>query len=119
MTNKRPASMKLVIELPGEPQAKERPRLGRHGNVYTPKNTARYEKALAWQAKVDMLRVGWPSKMIGPIRITATASFRISKKNMHLLGKTWPARLDVDNFGKAVLDALNGVVYDDDCQVVE
>jgi hypothetical protein len=45
-------AQKLIIELAGEPRSKERPRLGRHGQVYTPSATVGYERSLGWAAKI-------------------------------------------------------------------
>jgi crossover junction endodeoxyribonuclease RusA len=42
-------SGRLTIE--GEPVAKARPRLGKYGNIYTPKESRVYEELVAWYAK--------------------------------------------------------------------
>lgn len=62
----------------------------------------------------------------GPIRVTITAVYQIpgsaskADKIAMILGKVRPTRKpDADNIGKAVLDALNGVAYQDDKAVVD
>ena len=94
---------KLVIELLGEPRGKERPRLGKHGNVYTPAATASYERSLGWAAKIAMKG---RKPLEGPLRVTVTA----------FMGRH---RADIDNVAKCALDSLNGIAYRDDSQVVE
>ncbi len=111
--------MKLVIELPGNPVPKGRPRFGR-GHAYTPSATALYERSLAWAAKAAMKG---QHKFKGPLRINVTAYVAIpekynrTKRLAALSGMLWP-RGDVDNFAKICLDACNGIVFEDDAQVV-
>lgn len=50
---------RLRFTVPGIPKPKERPRLGRHGNVYTPDSTSGFERALATYALQAMARTGW------------------------------------------------------------
>jgi crossover junction endodeoxyribonuclease RusA len=95
---------KLVIELPGEPRSKERPRLGKYGNVYTPVATAGYERSLGWAAKIAMQG---RKPLEGPLRVTVTA---------FVGGRR---RVDIDNVAKCALDSLNGIAYLDDAQVVD
>jgi Holliday junction resolvase RusA-like endonuclease len=112
---------KIVIELPGKPQGKERPRLGRHGKVYTPVATKSYEGDLGWAAKIAM---NGRKPLWGPLRVTVTAFIAIPESYKHedrrraLAGELWP-RTDTDNYAKAALDALNGIAYLDDSQVVD
>jgi Holliday junction resolvase RusA-like endonuclease len=112
---------KLVIELPGEPHGKERPRLGKHGHVYTPNTTASYERNLGWVAKIAMKG---RKPLQGPLRVTVTAfvgipsSYNREDRIRALAGELWP-RSDTDNYAKAALDALNTIAYLDDSQVVD
>ena len=94
--------------IPGEPVSKERPRVTKRKGksiTYTPKGTRVAELAIAWETV---------SQNPG-ITMEADLDFRVdvlfvSKSNR---------RRDIDNMIKLVLDALNGVVYKDDSQVVE
>ena len=114
--------MEFIVE--GEPQGKARPRFSRRsGTVYTPSKTARYEK----QIKAAFLAAG--GKMIPSdcyVSVTVNAYFSIPKSYtkgkrlacQHNMNR--PAKKpDADNILKAVLDALNGVAYEDDKQVIE
>lgn len=95
-------SVRFVVQ--GPPRPKERPRLGRGGRVYTPERTKQYERAVAQQGA---LWCGPAWSRHGTYRVTLFFVF-----------KSEP-RCDVDNCAKAVLDALNGIAWDDDKQVVE
>ena len=65
----------IVIELPGEPRGKGRPRsrIARGGAgqqfvaVYTDAKTRAYEKALAWAGKAAM---GGRKPLLGPLAVT-------------------------------------------------
>ena len=116
--------MKIVIELPGTPHGKERPRFGR-GGVYTSAKTAAYERALGLQAMVDMRKVGFSHRLTGPINMAVTAfmpipeSWNRSNRMNALSGAIRPqGRPDWDNLGKIASDSLNGIAYVDDSQIV-
>jgi|SRR6516225_2111028 crossover junction endodeoxyribonuclease RusA len=91
---------RLVIELPGEPQGKGRPRFAR-GRVYTPKETREYQKDLGWVARAVM---GGRKPLTGNVKVRITAV--TSPTN----------RFDNDNFTKIALDALQGIIFVNDRQ---
>jgi Holliday junction resolvase RusA-like endonuclease len=110
----------ITIRLPGVPRGKQRPRLGRHG-VYTPEQTVKYETSLAWVAKQAM---AGRDPLEGPLRVLIVSSFPIPKS--YSKGKALDAKTgaihptkkpDIDNIVKLV-DALNGIVWQDDAQIV-
>ena len=86
-----------------------------HGNP-VPKQSFRYSKKGSYQSKRVMdwqESVGWAGKMQapdrplrGPFNVVLTF-YRRTKR-----------RVDLDNLSKAVLDALNGIYWVDDTQVV-
>ena len=96
----------LTFEVSGTPVGKQRPRVvrGRNGGVhtYTPKNTVAYERLIAVEAIAAGARRG---KLPPPYALEVLI--------------WWPdrRRRDADNVLKAVGDALNGVVWEDDSQV--
>ena len=111
--------VKFII--PGEPKAKQRPRIGKWG-AYTPEMTVQYEN---WVKECYLSQLKNKS-LEGEIRANITAYFGIAKS----ISKTKRAdmvrgkirctkRPDVDNIAKIVLDSLNGIAYDDDSQIVE
>lgn len=112
----------MTFEVLGKPQGKARARVTKWG-AYTPDKTILYENLikLSFQQKypkVDLLE--------GYLRMSITAVFEppksTSKKNKDLMYNQMirPAKKpDIDNVAKCVLDALNGIAYKDDIQVVE
>lgn len=114
---------KYEIIVYGKPQGKGRPRFARRGkyvHTYTPKETLDYEEKFskAWKEK------GYP-KLEGPVQVEVYASMYIpkntSKKQRELMlkGEIKPTKKpDIDNISKVVLDAINGVAWTDDNQVV-
>lgn len=88
--------------IPVRPQPKQRPRVGKYGNVYTPNETQEYEalvKTYAQRAGIEMT--------LKPVGIEVIFYFK---------DKRTP---DLDNCAKAILDGLQGVAYKNDKQVIE
>lgn len=111
--------MIVTFEVPGTPVAKGRPRFTSTGRSYTPEKTVAYENLV----KLSYAQAGLP-KLNGAIHATIVACFPIpkstSKKQADLMrnGQVWHTkRPDGDNIAKAILDALNGIAFDDDSQV--
>lgn len=111
-----------MFELAIVPEGKARARVTRFG-TYTPAKTRAYERAVAWQAKVAMQG---KTLLQGGLTVTVTAVLPIppswSKRRQEearrgLLRPT--GKPDWDNLGKAVSDALNGIVWKDDAQIVD
>jgi Holliday junction resolvase RusA-like endonuclease len=105
----------IDIVFHGTPIGKSRPRFGRTktGGVvtYTPQKTRDYERALKSFAQVAMIG---KTVLEGPVKVTITAYFsHKTKTGWHV------SRPDLDNIIKAVLDALNEIVFDDDAAVCE
>lgn len=89
-----------------EPTPKGRPRLGRYG-TYTPAKTKAAEEAIQW---------AWHGKpMEGPLKVSLRFYFKRPKK---CLASFKPTRPDIDNLVKLVCDALNGLAWKDDGQIV-
>lgn len=82
---------------PGVPRAKGRPRFG-NGKTYTPDSTRYEEDVIGWE---------WASKHGGDLLAGDVAI------GMVAVG----GGADIDNILKLVLDALNGVAWEDDRQV--
>lgn len=114
----------LFFSVPGVPQGKGRPRFVRKtGMAFTPARTRSYEAEIKHFA---LERWGDASPMVGALRVRVVAylpvpqSWSKRKRADALAGTVLPtARPDVDNYAKAVCDALNELVYRDDSQVVE
>lgn len=112
----------VLFFVPGQPVPKKRPRVMKSGVTFTPKESLYYENRVlgAYKQKYPMRE---PTK--DPLRLCVTFSFPIpqSAKRKKLPDKIQPGdqfvhRPDLDNLVKSVLDALNGVAFADDAQVV-
>lgn len=108
----------------GEPVAKGRPRFcmrGKFPGTYTPKKTVNAENDLKAQA----LKFRPKSLIMGPIEIdigvyrSMPKSLSKNKRQLALDKLLRPiSRPDWDNYAKLVCDALNGLFWKDDSQVV-
>ncbi len=112
--------------VPGEPQGKARartyynPKAG-HSVSHTPDNTVLYENLIKMHYQNDS------GVVFGdvPLTVVIRAYFRPAKSTPKgklsdmLHGRIFPTKKpDSDNIAKVVLDALNGLAYLDDKQVV-
>ena len=123
MINERLTNVHLTI--PGEPRGKERPRYSNKSKtMYTPTETKNYEKliAITYKAAYGNLRFSKGE----PLEICIWAYFSIPasdststrlKKLREIIRPT--KKPDWDNIGKIVADALNGIAYHDDAQIVD
>lgn len=110
----------MKFEVPGVPVAKGRPRF-ENGHVRTPTKTVEYEDFV----KLCFYKAGGQITE-HPVRMMIDAYYPVpkgtpSKKAAAMMDGRIKrtARPDVDNIGKIVLDALNGLAYVDDKQVIE
>jgi crossover junction endodeoxyribonuclease RusA len=91
---------RVLITIPGRPVPLQRSRT-RGGRHYLPTRSRAYRELL----QTEWIAAGRPSLGAAPF----TASTRFYGAN---------PRADLDNLVKAVLDALNGLAYADDSQLV-
>ena len=101
----------------GEPKGKGRPRFG-NGRTYTPKTTVEYQNDVLG-AYLDKYQ---PKHIKNEIWVQIRAYMGIpqnasKKRRAEMLGKGVIKKPDVDNIAKIILDALNGVCWEDDKQV--
>ncbi len=90
----------VAFTIEGEPRSKQRPRVAR-GRAYTPKETVEAEAIVAeayWAASEHLFEE----------RVVVSIDFFNGNRR----------RRDIDNMVKLILDALNGVAFVDDVQVV-
>ena len=114
---------KFNITIPITPVPKARPRFTRYGHTYTPKKTADYEKAVAeyWRQATKGFQYDREQALIVNLVFGMPIPKSTSKSKTELManGTIRPTKKpDVDNLAKAVMDALNGVAWVDDSQVV-
>lgn len=115
----------ICFTVPGALKGKGRPRFARSGNriiTYTPPDTVAYENLIAAKAK-EAMRGQRP--MEGGVYLTVAVDYPVpkswseKKKIQALIGGIVPTvKPDVDNILKVVSDALNGVAWKDDAQVI-
>ncbi len=113
----------MYFTVEGKIKGKGRPRFNRQtGSVYTPAETKEYESIIA---STYVILNGKRIPKGTPVDIYIFACFAIPKswpkdrRERCLLDQEKPLKKpDIDNIAKIVLDALNGVAYDDDTQVV-
>jgi Holliday junction resolvase RusA-like endonuclease len=119
--------MTLVVTftVDGDPVPKGRPRFARRGQfvqTYTDAKTIDYETQVAMRARHA---IGSTKPLEGALsvflylRYTVPASYSKKRKEACLRGVEYPKRIDIDNVYKSVTDAMNGIVYLDDSQIVE
>lgn len=105
----------MIFTIPGEPVPKGRPRFTKSGDVYTPKRTKDYEDYIQYLYKGKELQGEIEAEIKVYLQIPKSASKTRKEK---LLTERPTKRPDLDNLAKTILDALNGLAYKDDSQVV-
>lgn len=112
----------IRVDYSGNPVAKQRARPGKNGH-YTPPETRRFEQALAHRARAVMAQdppLAGALRFQLQIRLPTPQAWPLWKRQAAFLGEVVPTyRPDISNVLKACEDALNGIVYGDDCQLVE
>lgn len=115
--------MIISLTIPGPPVGKQRARVTRQGHAYTPAKTVNYETLIR-----ELFAVQYPNHVpwTGPLLMHVTAFFAIPKSTpKKRLGEMeaetvwYPHRIDGDNLWKIIADALNGLAYVDDGQLVD
>lgn len=112
----------IRFTVPGKPEGKGRPRFRRAGNfvkTYTPDQTVNYEKRVreSWeQGHFERLQGEIEARMVCyfPIPKSTPKKRRAAMEAGEIGCSTKP---DADNLAKCVLDALNGLAYDDDSHI--
>lgn len=118
-------SLIVTFTVDGDPVPKGRPRFARRGQfvqTYTDAKTIDYETHVAMKAR---LAIGSTEPLKGALtvflylRYAVPPSYSKKRKEACLAGLEFPKRIDIDNVYKSITDAMNGIVYLDDSQIVE
>lgn len=112
----------VTFTIVGKPCGKGRPKFARRGEyvtTYTPEKTVNYESLV----KFVWVQSGG-EKLHGAIGASFVSHFPIpksesKKKRAEMDGEWYTKKPDCDNIEKIILDALNGIAYDDDSQVAK
>lgn len=114
----------MQFKIPGKVQAKQRPRFY-NGRVYTQKQTINYEQTVKNVFEEYTKIYKW-KPLTGAIRAEIKVYIKVPKSDTKILKKRKlegyirpTITPDTDNLAKSILDALNGLAYLDDKQVVE
>ena len=113
---------KISFMVAGKPQAKQRPRFTSSGHVYTAPETANYENLVKLSYREKYGGMMLKNAIQADITVSVSIPKSVSKKKYWEMdaGRLFPTKKpDCDNIIKSILDALNGVAYDDDKQVVK
>lgn len=97
--------MRFSFTVPGPVRPKERPRVRRDGHAYTPDRTRAYE---AHVRACCLSTPGWENPW------TLDGEYRVDI----VVHAPSGVRADLDNCAKSLLDAMQGVAYRNDRQVV-
>ncbi len=118
-------TFQVMFTVEGTPIGKGRPKFARRGNfvsTYTPTKTRDYETLIAEAARQAM---GSSEPLKTPvaayiyITVPIPASYSKKRSTACLEGLERPCKKpDADNILKAYFDAMNGIVYEDDSQIV-
>lgn len=119
--------MQVIFTIPGEPKGKGRPRFARRGSyvqTYTPDSTAAYEEKVKRCYYQQCRSHNFGSDEMLQVHILAkypiAKSVSQKKRGMMLAHRLRPTvKPDADNIIKIVCDALNGIAYGDDKQIVD
>lgn len=112
--------MRFTVDI--EPIGKARPRFTKTGHAYTPQKTKDAEELIATAYRETgrgCIPKGVPIELEVVAHFPIPKSFSQKKRDAVLDSEILPTKKpDADNILKLVADALNGVAYEDDAQVV-
>lgn len=116
--------MTVKFTVLGEPRGKQRPRVTRKGNTYTPAETVQYENLVRIEYRRQCGDYRFPDDAALDMRIMAYYAIPKSaskKKRQEMLEhRIRPLKKsDWDNVGKIIADSLNEIAYKDDVQIVD
>ena len=131
MTGPSPrTALSISFWVPGKPIAQPRPRAtirGAHAGVYNPPTADAWKKEVQFRARGVMLGKSPTSapliaelvfEMPGVSKLYTKSAFSAEGRKHLWNGALYHTQKpDCDNLEKAVLDALTGIVYDDDAQI--
>ncbi len=120
-----PNRVGLVITIPGVMRGKQRARVTRRGafaTAYTPKETVNAE---AWVKRCAVDQIGSPClttalEVFIHITVPIAESWSKKRRAAAVAGEIKPTgKPDADNTQKLLFDALNGIIWKDDAQIVD
>lgn len=120
---KRGEKVEYRFTICGVPIPKARPRLARGGHAYTPERTREYEEHVLncfYEVYRKDLRLKCPLEVYMKFYLPIPKGDSKAKRKAKEEGIIRPTKKpDCDNLIKAVSDALNGHLYEDDSQIIK
>ncbi|MEM7828705.1 MAG: RusA family crossover junction endodeoxyribonuclease [Candidatus Aenigmatarchaeota archaeon] len=109
----------FTVDVMPVPQARPRFYVRQHGfkhfvGAYDPKQCKSFKEVIAWHAKIKVVECGLKEPLTSAIAINLI--FQLGSNGKEVMHTKRP---DLDNLAKAVKDALKGIIYKDDSQIVE
>lgn len=115
--------MKLVFEIEPVEQARPRAtRMGRGIRLYDPKKVSIYKKQLGMMCQFQYKQAPLTGPLMVELNFFRHVQSSLSKKEreLRLSGSHRPVvKPDTDNYIKSTLDGLNGLLWEDDNQIVD
>lgn len=114
----------LRVFIPGEPCAQGRPRFSTAGGfvrAYDPAKSRNYKAYVKAVCAEEAKNQGWLFNTDLPLEVEIIAGLSIpssKSKKFKQAAADGVEKPDVDNIAKTVTDALSGVIYKDDKQIV-
>lgn len=116
-------AIKVIIN--AVPQSQPRPRItvrGKYAHAYEPKSITEYKRLVAGKYRsAYKQQLPLTGALSVDVRFYRPIQKSISKieRQRRVLGQSLPTvKPDIDNYVKAILDALNGLAFQDDSQIV-
>ena len=110
----------MIIFIPGDPVAQPRPKVSTRGGFARAYVDAKHP-IHAYKQAIRLAYVNAGGEILkGPIRVNIDCWFTRPKSHSKKRSEQLERKItkpDVDNLAKAILDALNGIAYEDDSQV--
>ena len=117
--------VKFLLSIPAEPIAQGRPRLSSRGGfarAYDPRKSRSWKAFVADYAERAMKTQGISAPLEGPLMVKIRFGFPLPKSQHRKTPKPmmWHMkRPDLDNLYKGVIDAMEGIVYHRDSEIVK
>lgn len=106
----------LRLTIPGPPVPMARPRVSRHGGVFTSAKQRAHRKTLAAFLAGAARANGWKLGYCGPLELEIVCVFERAKSNKTAHHTQRP---DASNLAKLIEDTANGILWHDDSQVID
>lgn len=114
----------IKVTINAVPQSQPRPRItvrGKYAHAYEPKSITEYKRLIAGKYRSEYKQqLPLTGALSVDVRFYRPIQKSISKieRQRRLLGESLPTvKPDIDNYVKAILDALNGLAFHDDSQI--